>query len=184
MTNSQRPYRFHLSVLLTHPCLPLRPTSVTLFWEIHTPSPLDPTNVYIIALLANTPQLMFDLTTAHYFWKAVSTKPWDLVKLFSQFFSIIFWHTFALQNTIFTRSVNRCALPELNSVTRPNVHWIVFRNHISISRKEGLNKETSADLSERGKVGVLWTLVTGRIRRRWIGSQPVQLSQIRIYYKF
>ncbi len=82
----------------------------------------------------------------------------------------------------FTRSVDRCTLPELNSVTRPNVHWSVFRNHISISRKEGLDKETYADLSERGKVGVLWTLVSGRIRRRWIGGQPVQLSQIRIYY--
>ncbi len=76
--------------------------------------------------------------------------------------------------------MNRRTLPELNSVTRPNVHWSVFRNHISISRKEGLDKETCADLSERGKVGVLWTLVSGRIRRRWIGGQSVQLSQLYI----
>ncbi len=31
-------------------------------------------------------------------------------------------------------------------------------------------------------MGVLWMLVSGLIRRRRIGGQPVQLSQIRIYY--
>ncbi len=30
------------------------------------------------------------------------------------------------------------------------------------------------DLSERGEMGILWTLAGGRIRRKWIGGQPSQ----------
>jgi hypothetical protein len=43
--------------------MPLRRALVTPFQEVSSPLPLDPTLMYIMPLSANTPLLMFNLTT-------------------------------------------------------------------------------------------------------------------------